>query len=36
MSWTGSGEAAGAFVGKIVDSEPAERLIAAIYLSVGV
>jgi hypothetical protein len=30
MSWTGTGEAAGAFVGKIVDSEPAERLIEDI------
>jgi hypothetical protein len=35
MSWTGSDEADGAEVGKIVDSEPAEMLIEGIYLSVG-
>jgi hypothetical protein len=34
MSWTGSDEAAGALVGKIVDSEPAEILIEGSYLSV--
>jgi hypothetical protein len=34
MSWTGSEEAAGAFVGKMEDSEPAEILIEGVHLSV--